>query len=303
MGKILKWIGIGLAVLIGLVLVLVIVVYGWSNYRLNKTYTIQPEAIPIPTDAAAIERGQHIALAIGKCGDCHGQKLEGKVFIDAPPGFLVAPNLTSGQGGVEATFTDADWVRAIRHGVDPQGRPLLFMPAQEFNYLSDSDLGDLIAYVKSVPPVDNQPPVSYVRPLGRVLHLAGQLDLLPAELIDHTGPRPVAPEPGVTVEYGAYLANIGCHGCHGPGLSGGQIPGTPPGDPAFPPATNLTPGGDTKGWTEADFMTAMRTGVRPDGRPIDPFMPWAAIGQMTDDELKATWLYLQSVPPKASGNR
>jgi mono/diheme cytochrome c family protein len=303
MGKIFKWIGIVLAVVIGLVMVLVIGLYGWSNYRLNKTYTIQPQAIPIPTDAAAIERGQHIAIAISKCPDCHGENLKGQIF-DIPPAFLVASNLTAGQGGIGSSYSDADWVRAIRHGVGPDGKPLLYMPSQEYYYLNDQDLGALIAYLKSLPAIDNQVPENYVRLLGRVLHLAGQLDLLPAELIDHTGPRPPAPEAGVTVEYGQYLTFAGgCIGCHGPGLSGGPVPGTPPDDPAFPPATNITPGGAIKDWTEADFISAMRTGVRPNGRPIDPFMPWTAAGQMTDDELKATWLYLQSVPARADGNR
>lgn len=304
MPKFVKWILISIAGLVGLIVLAVLALYIVSAMRFNKTYSIAPEAITIPTDAAAIEHGKHLVTAIGKCGDCHGPNLAGKVFIDAPPAKLLSANLTAGKGGASGEFSDADWVRAIRHGVDPEGKPLLFMPAQEFYYFSDKDLGDLIAYVKSVPAVDNELPASEVRPLGRVLFLAGQLDLVPAELIDHTGPRPVTPEPGVTTQYGEYLAAVGgCHGCHGPGLSGGPVPGTPPDDPDFPPAANITPGGKVADWSEADFIQAMRTGQRPDGSQIHPFMPWAAIGQMTDDELKATWAYVQSVPAKPDGNR
>jgi mono/diheme cytochrome c family protein len=301
--RIIKWIGIVLGGIIGLIVLAVVAVYVITEMRINKSYTVEPEAITIPTDEAAIEHGKHLVTAIGKCGDCHGANLAGQVFIDAPPGKLFAANLTAGQGGVGGTYGDTDWVRSIRHGVGPDGKPLLFMPAQEFYYFSDADLGDLIAYLKSVPPVDNEPVASEVRPLGRVLFITGQLPLIPAELIDHAAPHLVEAEPGVTVEYGKYLTIVGCIGCHGPGLSGGQVPGTPPGAPEFPPATNLTPGGATDGWSEADFINAMRTGQRPNGTQLHLFMPWPAVGQMTDDELKATWAYLQSVPAKPDGNR
>src|SRR5262245_31469441 len=140
MPKFVKWILIVLGGLVGLLVLVVIGLYVVSEMRLNKTYTIAPETITIPTDAAAIEHGKHLATAIGKCIDCRGPDLAGTVFIDGPPGKLIATNLTSGKGGVGGTFSDADWVRAIRHGVDPDGKPLLFMPAQEFYYFNDKDL-------------------------------------------------------------------------------------------------------------------------------------------------------------------
>lgn len=66
-------------------------------------------------------------------------------------------------------------------------------------------------------------------------------------------------------------------------------------------AINLTP--DSTGlaeWTEEAFMQAMRSGMhqgQPNGRPILPPMPWQAIGQMTDGDIKALWTYLRSIPP------
>ena len=125
--------------------------------------------------------------------------------------------------------------------------------------------------------------------------------LLPAELIDHNAPRPTGVTPGETVEYGQYLA-VGCSGCHGPGYSGGPIPGTPP---EFPPAANITPDKTTGigNWSKADFVKALREGKRPDGTDINPFMPWKNFSQMTDQEVGALWLYLQTVPPKAKGGR
>jgi mono/diheme cytochrome c family protein len=82
-----------------------------------------------------------------------------------------------------------------------------------------------------------------------------------------------------------------CRTCHGEELTSGKDP-----DPNAPPAPNLTPGGELAGWSEADFLKAMRTGIAPGGRQLSKYMPWVFIGQMTDDELKATWLYLQSLP-------
>lgn len=295
MRKVLKWIGIMLGGLVGLILLAVVAVFALSGLRINKTYDIEIGTVSIPTDAASIESGQHVTTIRG-CIDCHGENLGGEAFIEEPPlARLYATNLTSGKGGIGSTYTDADWERAIRHGVGPDGKPLIFMPAQEFYYLSDADLGEIIAYVKSIPPADNELPANTVGLLGRVLLLTGQIELLPVEVIDHTGPRPSAPEPGVTVEYGEYLA-VGCIGCHGQDFSGGPITGAPPDWPAPP---NLTPGGGLAGWSEEDFITTMRTGVTPIGRQLrNEYMPWEVIGQMTDDELKATWLYLQSLPPK-----
>jgi hypothetical protein len=105
----------------------------------------------------------------------------------------------------------------------------------------------------------------------------------------------------VDVVYGKYLADIaGCTGCHRPGLSGGPIPAAPP---DFPEAANLTPSGELVGWTEEMFITTIRTGVKPSGTPLKEQMPSKYFALMSDDELKAIWMFLQSVPAKAAGTR
>jgi mono/diheme cytochrome c family protein len=226
----------------------------------------------------------------------------GDVFIDfAILVKLSADNLTTGRGGVGASYSDEDWVRAIRHGIGPNRKPLLFMPSHEYNVLSDGDVAALIAYIRQLPAVDNELPDNSVGPLGRFLYVTGKLPLVPAELIDHDAPRAAAPEPGVTPAYGAYLAT-GCTGCHGNGLSGGAIPGAPPGTPV---PTNITPDPETGigNWSETDFFRAMREGKRPDGTAIDPFMPWQTLAKMTDDEIRALWLYLHGLAPRPEGNR
>lgn len=263
--------------LVELLVLALVVVYVANNSRMNKTYDIAVESVNIPTGAEAISLGEHLSVIRG-CTDCHYENLGGGIYIDDPAlGTLYAANLTPGEGGF-GNYSDEDWVRAIRHGVGTADKPLLWMPSQEFYYLSDEDLGALIAYFRTVPAVDNENPGNVLRPLGRVLFLTGQLDLLPVELIDHEDPRPQSSAAGVTVEYGEYLA-VGCTGCHGPGFSGGPIPGAPP---DWPPAANLTPGGNLANWTEEEFLSSFRTGIKPNSEQFNENMPYKAVGQMTD---------------------
>ena len=288
-----KRLGVILGVLIGVVAVFVIGVIVVSNARINKTYDVETATLTIPTDAESIAAGQHMSVVRG-CIDCHGEDLSGAVFMDDPAmGTLIAPNLTGGKGGAE-NFSSADWDRAIRYGVGPDKKPLLFMPAHEFYVLSDNDLAELIAYFRSLDPIDNPLPDSKVGLMSRALFLAGQFPLLPAELIDYDAARSDLTNAEVSVEYGKYLA-AGCVGCHGEDYSGGPIAGMPP---DTPPAANLTPGGHLGQWSEAEFKDVLRTGVRPDGTIVDPVMPISAVGKMTDDELSALWLFFQSLPAK-----
>lgn len=301
MRKLIRLSAIILGSLLGVIALAAGGVYALSEARITKTYAIDDTPLAIPSDQASIARGQHLVAAVTKCTDCHAADLGGGEVFDAPPAHLLAPNLTRGAGGIGTQFSDADWVRAIRHGVGPNGKPLLFMPSQVFAALSAQDLADVIAYVKSVPPVDRQEPASTVKPLGRVLFLAGQFPLLPAEVIDHAAPLPAAPPAGVTVEYGHYLvATGGCMHCHGDNLSGGPVAGAAP---DFPPAANLTPGGELRGWSDADITRALREGKRPNGSSLNTFMPWKATRLLTDDEITALIRYLRSVPAQTYHSR
>lgn len=294
-----KWIGIVLGGLIGLVLLALGIVYIISSAELGTEYEITAETIAIPTDSASLAHGQHRVRAISKCADCHSENLGGKVFIDEFPfGKIIAPNLTSGKGGIGTTYTDQDWVRAIRYGVNREKKGLLFMPSNEYWHNSDAELGEIIAYVKSLPPVDNELEESSVGPLGRVLYVTGQLPLVPVELIDLTAQRAAVPSEGATAEYGKHLVTVsGCAGCHKEDLSGGKMPGTPP---DWPAPSNLTPHPHGLGsYTEADFFTALRQGKKKTGEQMDPlYMPWKATALMKDDEIRAVWAYLRTVPPK-----
>ncbi|HEU4700560.1 MAG TPA: c-type cytochrome [Gemmatimonadales bacterium] len=288
MARLVRRAALGLGLVVGLVVVALAGVYVTSNQRFARTWQVPASPVVAATDSAAVERGRHMVEAIGKCADCHGDDLGGKTMIDdAAMGRLYAPNLTRGQGGIGAR-SDAELERAIRHGLRPDGRPLLFMPAEGFQVMSDGDLADVLAYLRTVPPVDRTGPAPRVGPMARSLYLFTKgFPLVPADLVDHpTASKPPVVARGATVEYGAYLAALGgCRSCHGDRLDG-------TGDPKAP---NLVAA--TAEWQERDFAKALRTGTRPDGSRIDPLkMPWPNSGKMTDDEIQAVWLYLRSLP-------
>jgi mono/diheme cytochrome c family protein len=221
-------------------------------------------------------------------------------MIDASPmGRLVALNLTRGEGGVGSQLTPELIERAVRHGVAPNGQPLRVMPANDYQYMSDEDIRAVVSYVQHVTPVNNVLAPSRLMLLPRVLLVTNALPLLPAERMRDSAGTPMAVTAGPTKDYGLYLATLaGCRACHGPGLSGGKIEA---GDPSWGPAANLTPSGNLGKWSEAEFIQTVRTGKRPDGSALRAPMPWKTIANMTDDELHAVWLYLQSMPPRPYG--
>lgn len=294
--KVLKWIVAILGGLIGLLVLAFVVLYLVGTIEINKKYNIPVESVSIPTDPESIRHGEHLAT-IHICTRCHTESLSGEVYFVAPGLVSIpSPNLTSGIGGIGRTYTDEDWVRAIRHGVSPDGKALFLMPASSYYYLSDEDLGALLAYIKSLPPVDKELPRKRIEPIARLMMALGMFPPFPADQIDHTKRPPAAPEPGVTVAYGEYLART-CRECHGEKLNG--MPFGPPGQEV--PTPNLTPGGEPGSWSEQDFINTLRTGVTPKGRQLKEDMPWKYFGQMTDDELKALWMYLHSLPALEQG--
>lgn len=289
--SILKWVGYILGGLVVLLVVLIGVIFVMSNNKLGTGYAVTPAPVTVPADEAAVARGQHLVEHVSDCTGCHGENLAGTPFLNDPSfAVLPAPNLTSGAGGVGSAYTDSDWVAALRHGVAADGRALLIMPSHRFYYLNDQDLGAMIAYLKSVPPVDNALPKRSVAFMPTRMLLAFGMLPTAVDLIAQNGARP-APEPGVTAEYGEYLVSIGvCQDCHGDNLAGGQ-------NPAAPLGPNLTPGGPFASYDETAFIKVLRTGETPGGRTLSEEMPWKAYGQMTDDELKAIFTYLKSLQP------
>lgn len=296
---ILKWLGrLGAAVLV-VVLIGAGTAYVASERKLRKTYDTSVDPVHVPTDSASIARGEHLVRSVIACTICHGEDLGGAVYSSSPAiGTVAGPNLTRGKGGIGASYTDADYVRAIRRGVKPDGRSLIVMPSEVFTHLSEEDMGAVLAFLKRAPPVDRDVPKSGFGPVGRALLATGKMNILVAGKTPRLTPPASVPR-DTTPAYGKYIADIsGCHGCHGYGLSGGKVAG-PPG---LPPASNLTPAG-IGSWTEADLVRALREGKRPNGTTLDEFMPWKVFRGMTDAEIHALWLYFRSVPPRPFGSK
>lgn len=300
MSKILRYGAVTLGTLVVLVGAGAAGLYAWTNKELKATVADPTHAFVAPSDSASIARGEHVIKALAKCADCHGADYGGQVMLDnAPIGRLVAPNITGGNGSAVGSWTDADFERAIRHGVAKDGRRLIIMPSNEYQVLSDEDVGVVIAYLKTVAPVDRELPPISLGPVARGLYAAGKMPWFPALGVTHRSEVVSSVRPDSTEEYGRYLASGGCSGCHGANYSGGTIPGAPP---EWPKAANITPTG-LGAYDYTAFVKALSEGVRPDGSALNPIMPVQATKLMTPLEMTAIWKYLQTVSPAETGVR
>jgi cytochrome c553 len=272
MKKIMKWTGIVFGVLIGLAFLAGVALYPSGMKKLTKSYPgIPVETVNIPTGADAVARGRHIAT-VWACTKCHGENFGGMLLADDPfIGTIPASNLTAGKGGIAKSYTDTDWIRAIRHGVKPDSRVEIFMYSY-YATMSDQDLGDLIAFLKQIPPVNSDYPERHFGPILAVAPAVGLFSPA-AGLIDHSAARPTDPAEGATIEYGKYLSSI-CLECHSKNL-----------------ADKL------EGWKPDDFTRAIKTGLLPDGRQLGPAMPLKTFSEMNDTELAALWLYFMDPRP------
>lgn len=291
MKRVLKYLLYLVCVVIGVVALAVGYVFYASNQRIDKVFAVTPPPLDVASsDSAVIERGRYLVHRVSLCVECHGEDLGGKVVTDTPLTRLWGTNLTKGRGGVGATYTDADLVRAMTHGVKKDGRSVIFMPSQDYKFTA-ADLSALIAYIRSVPPVDRETPRPEFGFLARALGVANLFPLLSAEFIDHDRVAfvPVA-DRSEAAKAGDYLiSTAGCRGCHGKQLTG---------EGGMPDAANLTPVG-IGAWTEADFKTAMREGRRPNGTMLLPAMP-RAYQVMPDEELSKIFAYLKTLPPSGT---
>jgi mono/diheme cytochrome c family protein len=251
-------------------------------------------------DAATLARGKYLFNSRG-CTDCHGVDGAGREFVNDGKGLrLAGPNISPGEGSVVARYTPEDWVRTLRHGVKPDGRPLFAMPSEDYNRMTDDDVAALVAYAKSLPPAKGGAAVMALTLPVRLAYGYGVIEDA-AQKIDQSLPpaQPIAA--GVTAEHGAYVANM-CIGCHGPGLSGGKIPGTPP---DWAPAANLTPGPGSALARYPDagqFVAMLRSGTRPDGTPVT-VMPFDSLRELNDVDAQALYAYLKTLPARPFGQR
>jgi len=287
MKRVLKWIGIIVGGLLGLIILLAVGVYAVSASRLNRTYKVTTVFnLTIPTDAESIAAGGKIYAIY--CESCHGANLAGMAFSEDPAfGEIYSANLTGGENGIARRYSDDEIARAIWYGVKQDGSPTVGMPYEFHQAIHVGDMANLIAYLRSAPPVDTAYPAASYGPMLRVMHAANLFPLVAAEKIDGGQPPPGIVSPDDTLAYGGYLA-VFCTACHGPDFTGIALAESP----------SLWPAITT--WTEREFVQAVTTGLLPDGRQMDPEqMPWPSFNLYTDEEVRAIWAYLQAVAPVA----
>jgi hypothetical protein len=275
----------------------------------------------IPRTQERLARGKYLVDGVLWCATCHSdidwskrplQALPGKKFgghvwsqeLGIPAPFrIVASNISSDRKYGAGNWSDHDLVRALRRGIGHDGRTLIdMMPYEDFSHLSDEDVASVIVYLRSLPPVRIERPKT-------LMPKEATQNLRPLPPVDHVP----EPNPADRVSYGHYLVTAGqCRWCHSPvDAKGDSLPGMDfSGGHTFSgpfglkgakiadlATLNLT--SDPSGisyFDEAMFVKALRTG-HVGARQLSALMPWSYFRNLTDDDLKAIFAYLRSVPP------
>ena len=281
--------------------------------RYDRTFDVPDVNAIASTDPAVIERGAYLAYGPAHCAYCHtsmdawkkldaGERvpLSGGNVFEIGIAKIVTPNLTPDKETGIGNVPDAKLARMLRHNVRSNGRAAV--PFMEFQNISEEDLVALISFLRSQPAVKNAIPANEYSFMGKAIM---SFAIKPS---GPTGtPRAQSPAAGATVERGEYLVNniANCAGCHtkrsqmdgsyqAPKLSGGTGMAGEDGKMYTPP--NLTPDpktGHITNWTEDQFLTRFRAG--PLNGP-GSHMPWRAFARMSDDDIRAIYRYLKTVP-------
>jgi len=298
MGAVFKRIGLGLGLLLVLGVAVLLFASMLGERKRQRTVDVSVPGVAWATDAPGIARGHYLYRSRG-CADCHGQDGGGREFINDGKGMRVrGPNITP--GSPVAHYTAQDWERIIRHGVKADGRAALIMPSEDYNRLTNADVAAVVGYVRTLQPRSGGEAVMELALPVKVLYGLGMIRDA-SEKIDHSLAPAQPVVAAVNAQHGAYVANM-CIGCHGPGLSGGSIPGGPP---DWPAAANLTPGQGSAMVRYRDasaFVAMLRSGKRPDGSSI-AVMPFDSLRELNDTDAQALFAYLQTVAARSAGQR
>jgi cytochrome c553 len=291
-------------IIAALVLVAVAAFLGalWNGER-KIDRRIDVRVVPVPyakPTPQVLQLGKYLFESRG-CGECHGKDGAGRVVVEDGGLYVRSPDITPARVSMVANYTEADWVRAIRHGVDPAGRALLVMPSEDYARMSDGDLAALVAHIRGLPAGKGTLGEVRLPVIVRTMYGVGVFKDA-YEKIDHRLPpaQPIAV--GETPEHGGYVAAM-CAGCHGHAFSGGPIPAAPPN---WPPASNLTPGEGSvlSRYPTVEAFTAMlRSGKRPDGSAVSKVMPFETLGNLNDTDVKAMYAFFKTLPPRKTGEQ
>ena len=266
-------------------------------------------AYPLPdlratTDSATIAKGRYLALGPAHCTDCHtvpgGAPYSGGVAFHLPLGTIYSPNITPDSATGIGRYTDGQIARMLRYNVRPHGR--VAMPFMQFERLSDEDIVAVLSFLRSNASVVNNVPDHDLSLMGKAVIAF----VIKPNALDNKAPR-IAPAVAASVERGEYLVNsvAECAGCHtlrdlrsgaftGPRLGGGfDYPADS--DPSIiftPPNLTSDPTGMTGRLTEDQFVARFRA-----GRMIkESIMPWEAFLEMSEDDVRAIYRYIKTVP-------
>lgn len=280
-------------------------VAGDSNTRpVNESPLIRPLTdIKFAPTKGRLERGKYLAEGVLQCFVCHSDRDwnrpgappiaekhgAGYVWKDTPG--LVAPNITPDKETGTGLWTDDMLARAIREGISHDGRVLddqMFYAS--YRLLSDEDLASVIVYLRSLKPIYNPLPQTKL-----------EKSPLPPTPLTEAIPEPDLSTP---VRRGQYLAKIGtCLGCHtafyaplSPGYFGGGDLIERGQERAFSANLTADPSGILSYYDENLFIETLRTG-QVKARKLSPVMPWVAVRNMSDEDLKAIFAYLRTRRP------
>ena len=275
---------------IGIILLLVIIVslsalYIWSAAIIHKTYSFPLVKVNIPDDTASVLEGERL-VHIAHCSHCHGDKMSGGVVDKVPyVGELIAPNISK----IIPEYTNEELARLIRTGVKKNGESIYVMPSFSYHNLKEQSLDDIIAYLRTVPPVSTTPGIDATSswyPLGRLQIIEGDITTI-SESADMAYCNSIHLNVNDTsqVAKGRYLVTCNCTSCHAPDLKGRK---------GFSPDLIIA-----TAYTREHFLHLLHTGEGGLGRKNVTMMSDVAkhnLCYLHDDEMDAIYAYLQTMP-------
>ena len=277
MGKLLRWTGYVLGVLILLLALAAAYVWIASTHKLGATIQAKPEKLVVPT-AAELADGPRQLNILG-CVSCHGDGLRGKMMFEEPKvAQFYAPNLTL----VAAQATDQQLAQAIRQGIGHDGRPLMVMPSAQYSRLTDGEVAALISAIRVQPRGGRQMPPIKLGPLGRIGLATGKFQTQPEKVSAYAQSLPA--DLGSQFARARHLAATACSECHGASLNGGEPqPGLTAPDLSMVGAYDLPA-----------FARLLRTGVPSSGKKLTLMeeVAKADFSHLTDEEIAALHAYL-----------
>jgi mono/diheme cytochrome c family protein len=304
-------------------IVLLVVMAGGAVFvatRQHLTFDAPYPKVAASSDSAIVERGHYIVRNAAPCAGCHGDPAQraayadgaetpliGGFVFDIPPGKFYPRNLTPDAETGLGNVSDSAIARALRFGVGHDGRALL--PFMEMQGLADDDLEAVVSYLRTQPPVHNAVPPHYVNMLGMVVKATAL-----SHPVGPSSPPPAHAPRGTSVETGKYLVESValCWSCHtersqmSGALTGPRFGGTKgfteTDDPTHswsPP--NITSDAETGRlgkMSEDQFVARFRQGRVLPGSP----MPWQAFARLNEEDLRAIYRYLMTIPPVKRDN-